>query len=90
MNTKSNDYSSLAAIQLANPETTLIRIQDVSALTGLSRVTIYKRIASDPTFPRQVPLSDSNLRGAPVGFVLGEIQAWCAARIVKRDQETQA
>ncbi|MGA4531677.1 helix-turn-helix transcriptional regulator [Ectopseudomonas chengduensis] len=90
MNTNSLDHPSLNEVQRANPETALIRIQDVSALTGLNRVTIYKRIASDPTFPRQVPLSDSKARGAPVGFVLAEVQAWCSARIAKRDQEAQA
>ncbi|MFI8735813.1 helix-turn-helix transcriptional regulator [Ectopseudomonas toyotomiensis] len=90
MNTHSSERPSVKEIQWVNPATTLIRIQSVCDLTGLSRVAIYKRIATDPTFPRQVPLSDSKARGAPVGFVLAEVQAWCSARIAKRDQEAQA
>jgi len=81
---------SRSPIQQANPGTTLIRLPEVSALTGLARGTIYKRLASDPTFPRQVPLSDSNSRGASVGFVLAEVQAWVAAQIDKRDQGAHA
>ncbi|MGH1449936.1 MAG: helix-turn-helix transcriptional regulator [Pseudomonadaceae bacterium] len=63
----------------------IIRIREVSELTGLGRGTIYQRIKSDPTFPRPVPLSDSTARGAPVGFVLSEVQAWVLSRMAKRD-----
>lgn len=68
-----------------DPGTTLIRIPELEALTGLARATVYKRLKDDPTFPRPVPLSNSNARGAPVGFVLGEVQSWIRGRIAARD-----
>jgi prophage regulatory protein len=37
-------------------------------------------------FPRPVKLSMSNARGAPVAWVLGEVQAWARSRIEARDQ----
>ncbi|MDZ4192613.1 MAG: AlpA family phage regulatory protein [Pseudomonas sp.] len=77
-------------IQQANPATTLIRIPEVMALTGLARGTIYKRLKDDEDFPRPVPLTNSKTRGAPVGWVLGEVQAWVCSQIAKRDQGAQA
>ncbi|MDO9521499.1 MAG: AlpA family phage regulatory protein [Pseudohongiella sp.] len=70
--------------ELINPECTLIRIKDVSAMTGLARATLYKYMESDPTFPKAVPLSDSKARGAPIGFVLSEIQSWIRSRMAAR------
>lgn len=67
-----------------DPAVTLIRFPDVVAMTGLARATIYKRLKDDPTFPRPVPLSNSTSRGAPVGFVLAEVQRWARARIEAR------
>lgn len=72
-------------ITVLDPATTLIRFPDVIAMTGLARATIYKRLKDDPTFPRPVPLSDSMSRGAPVGFVLAEVQRWTCARIEVRE-----
>lgn len=89
MNTPSHT-SPLIEIQKAHPSSTLIRMPALCALTGLSRATISKRFATDPTFPRRVRLSDSKSRGAPVGFVLSEVQAWITAQIAKRDLEAQA
>lgn len=77
-------------IQQANPATTLIRIPEVMALTGLARGTIYKRLKDDEHFPRPVPLTNSKTRGAPVGWVLSEVQAWVCSQIAKRDQEAHA
>ncbi|MHB0817276.1 helix-turn-helix transcriptional regulator [Stutzerimonas stutzeri] len=68
-----------------DPAATLIRMPDLLALTGLQRATVYKRLKDDPTFPRPVPLSTSTARGAPVAFVLAEVQAWVRARIEARD-----
>ena len=51
----------------------------------MARPTIYKRIKDDPTFPRPVPLSNSTARGAPVGFVLAEVQQWIQSRINMRE-----
>lgn len=67
-----------------DPFSTIIRMPDVEAITGLARATVYKRLKDDPTFPRPVPLSNSESRGAPVGWILAEVQAWVRQRIVLR------
>ncbi|AXL80824.1 AlpA family phage regulatory protein [Pseudomonas aeruginosa] len=69
-----------------DPGTTLIRMPELLALTGLQRATVYKRLKDDPTFPRPVPLSDSTARGAPVAWVLAEVQAWIRGRIAARGE----
>ena len=62
----------------------LIRMADVVQLIGLQRGAVYKLIKNDPTFPRPVPLTSSTARGAPVAFVLSEVQGWIKARIALR------
>ncbi len=69
-----------------DPATVIIRISELSVITGYARPTIYKRLKDDPTFPRPVPLSDSKSRGAPVGWVLAEAQAWVRQRIALRSE----
>ncbi len=70
-----------------DPATTLIRISEVMAIVGLARPTIYKLMQCTETgFPRPVKLSISNARGAPVAWVLAEVQAWARRRIEARDQ----
>lgn len=69
-----------------DPATVIIRISELSAITGYARPTIYKRLKDDPTFPKPVPLSDSKSRGAPVGWILGEAQAWVRQRIAMRGE----
>lgn len=68
-----------------NTDLRIIRIREVEALTALKRSTIYKKLSTDKTFPRPIPLSDSDSRGAPVGFVLSEVLAWIESRIEKRE-----
>ncbi|AHF66022.1 helix-turn-helix transcriptional regulator [Pseudomonas cichorii] len=68
-----------------DPATTIIRMDELAAITGIKRPTVYKRLKDDPTFPRPVPLSNSKYRGAPVGFVLAEVQAWVRQRIALRE-----
>jgi len=71
-----------------DPETTLIRIQEVIAMVGLARPTIYKLLRQPESgFPQPVKLSDSTARGAPVAWVLSEIQAWVRARIAARKED---
>lgn len=77
--------ASCTANLLFDPGTTIIRMPDLAAITGLARPTIYKRLKDDPTFPRPVQLSDSKSRGAPVGFVLSEVQEWVRKRIEMRE-----
>lgn len=68
-----------------DPATTLIRIPEMEAITGYKRPTIYKRLKDDPSFPKPVPLSNSKSRGAPVAWVLAEVQEWVRQRIALRE-----
>ncbi|TLP68258.1 AlpA family phage regulatory protein [Pseudomonas nitroreducens] len=56
----------------------MISFGDIELMTGMSRATIYRRIAAG-FFPKQVQLSDSDARNAAVGFPLGEVRAWIEA-----------
>ncbi|BBH44204.1 MULTISPECIES: helix-turn-helix transcriptional regulator [unclassified Pseudomonas] len=65
----------------------LIRMKEVVELVGLARPTIYKLMSQpESTFPQPVKLTDSTARGAPVAWVLSEVQAWTRARIAARDK----
>jgi prophage regulatory protein len=76
-----------AKTPVRDPATTLIRVSEVIAMVGLARPTIYKLMnQQDSGFPLPVKLSNSNARGAPVAWVLGEVQAWTRSRIEARDQ----
>lgn len=55
---------------------TILRRKQVQARTGLSRSTIYARIAAG-TFPRPIDLGD----GRSVGWIEAEIDAWLQSRI---------
>ncbi len=74
-----------AHIPSFEPPHVIIRMGALEGLVGMARPTIYKRIKDDPTFPRPVPLSNSTARGAPVGFVLAEVQQWIQSRIEMRE-----
>lgn len=63
----------------------LLRIPAVIALTGLSRSSIYARIAKG-SFPRQVDLGG----GRAVGFIQAEIEDWIDSRIAQRHGEDSA
>ena len=55
--------------------TTILRLPTVKARTGLSRSTIYLRVA-EGTFPDSVSLG-----GRAVGWVEEEVNDWLAKRI---------
>ena len=55
---------------------TILRRKQVQARTGLSRSTIYARIAAG-TFPRPIDLGG----GRAVGWLEAEINAWLQERI---------
>lgn len=59
-----------------------LRLNDVKALTGLGRSTIYKYIKLG-TFPDAVKLG-----GRSVAWIEAEVMAWIAERIRERDQQT--
>ena len=68
-----------------DPATTLVRIGEVIASVVLARPTGDKQTCqAESGFPLPVKLSDSNSRGAPVAWVLGEVQEWVRARIAAR------
>ena len=54
---------------------TILRLPRVKARTGLSRSTIYLRVA-EGSFPRPVSLG-----GRAVGWVESEVQKWLEQRI---------
>lgn len=54
---------------------TILRLPAVKERTGLSRSTIYLRVAQG-TFPKPVSLG-----GRAVGWLAGEIQHWLERRI---------
>lgn len=55
--------------------TTLIRLKQVSALTGLPRSTIYHLIQKGQ-FPKQIKLSERS-----VAWSLASVESWVAERI---------
>lgn len=61
----------------------ILRIHDVKARTGLSRSTIYSRIA-EQRFPQSVPLGSAHV----VGWLEGEIDLWIEERV--RESRSQA
>ena len=63
----------------------VIRLREVIAMTSVRRSTIYKKLKTDPSFPRPISLSDSKARGAPIGFLFHEVQEWIDNRINIRD-----
>jgi len=70
-----------------DPAATLIRINQVMALTGIGRATVYKLMSQPESgFPQAVKLTDSTARGAPVAWVLAEVLSWTRARIAARDK----
>jgi len=55
--------------------TSILRLPDVKARTGLSRSTIYLRV-SEGAFPAPVSLG-----GRAVGWIEAEIDEWLAERV---------
>ncbi|MES2820130.1 MAG: AlpA family phage regulatory protein [Pseudomonadota bacterium] len=68
------------------PANTLVRMPDLLQMTGLGRATVYKLQKTDPSFPKPVKLTDSTARGAPVAFVLAEVNGWIQSRIAARGE----
>ncbi|MFA5548627.1 MAG: AlpA family phage regulatory protein [Porticoccaceae bacterium] len=73
-------------LEILDPDSTLIRIPEVMAITGLGRATVYKRLREDSSFPRPVKLGEAGNRGARVGFVLGEVRQWVRQQVESRDE----
>ena len=63
--------------EIRNPPTRFLRLPEVMARTGLSRSTIYVRVAGG-CFPRPIALG-----GRAVGWIEAEIEEWVAERIAE-------
>lgn len=77
----------------SNTHEALIRLPEVTALTGLKRSSIYLRLKkdspyADESFPRPVSLAPCGKKGA-VGWLRSEILSWirtvAASRQCERD-----
>ncbi len=55
----------------------ILRLPQVKSQTGLSRSSIYQRIAED-NFPKQI-----NLGGRAVGWLESDIQNWIKERLAE-------
>lgn len=64
------------------PPLTVLRLASVKERTGLSRSTLYLRIATG-TFPKPVGLG-----GRAVGWLESEVADWIAARVAERSPGT--
>jgi prophage regulatory protein len=60
------------------PPLTVLRLSSVKERTGLSRSTLYLRIATG-TFPKPIGLG-----GRTVGWLESEVADWIAARVAER------
>ena len=58
----------------------LIKLQEVIAITCLTKATIYRMIA-DGTFPKQVSIGER-----AVAWVDSEVQDWILKKITLRDE----
>jgi prophage regulatory protein len=63
---------------MPNKPIRLIRLNEVLAMTGLSRSGVYRSIEKQQ-FPKQVSLGDR-----AVAWVESEVQAWVIDRVVSR------
>lgn len=62
-------------------ENAVLRLRRVTALTGLSRSSIYKFVG-DGRFPRPIRLGARS-----VAWLEREVEAWLAERIAERDDQ---
>lgn len=65
------------------PQTKIIRIKDVMAITGISKSHIYL-LANEKRFPLSIPLVPG---GSSRGWVESEVYEWVNQRIAERDME---
>jgi prophage regulatory protein len=79
---KKGSWSNGPNLQSATDDPVFLRRSAVEARTGLSRSSIYDRIAAGE-FPKPVPLG-----GRSVGWVEAEIREWQKARIAERGRKT--
>lgn len=62
----------------------VLRLPDVKRRTGLSRSSLYLRIA-EGSFPRPIPLGER-----AVGWLADEVEKWVSSRVAERDRRRAA
>ena len=65
----------------------ILRIRDVSALTGLSRISIWRRCKAG-TFPAPLQLGGPGSRA--VGWRTAEVRAWIDGLTPKQHEEAES
>ena len=73
--TREQDMAYIQVIQGAQHVRALLRLQQVLALTGLARSTLYK-LVSERSFPAPIPLT-----GRAVAWDSQAVDAWIESRI---------
>ena len=68
----------------SQPHERILRLEEVTARTGLKRSALYTRIAAG-TFPKPFPIDvRKDGRASVIGFAESEVEAWIKATIAKR------
>jgi prophage regulatory protein len=70
--------SALQPIEAARIPDALLMIPTACAVTGLSPATLYRKAATDPTFPKLIRLGSRCTR-----IRAGDLTAWLAAQAAK-------
>ena len=60
---------------MTNKSIQILRLRQVSELTGLKRSSLYNRIAAG-LFPKQFPLG-----GRAVGWLASEVESWITGQV---------
>lgn len=64
------------------PSLTLVRRDEACRMLGISRTSLARKMAADPSFPK--PIKDGSTRQAPVYFVRHEVEAWIRQQMAGR------
>lgn len=63
----------------------ILRYSQLEKILGIDRVTIWRRIKSDPDFPRPIRLGSG--KATAIGFLKNEIEEWVALQAAKRSDK---
>jgi prophage regulatory protein len=63
----------------------VIRSKKLIEILGVSRVTLWRRMKSDPTFPRPIRLGNGSTTA--IGFLSSEVDDWMIKQAQNRDQK---
>lgn len=67
---------SVVTLQRRDDVTQFLRLKEVQARTGLSRSSIYRRVAIG-AFPKPIPLGSPHA----IGFLAEEVEDWAQAQV---------